>query len=163
MNFEQIEWFDPLEKKGNLAQSKIHAKANRPYKIISHITKDVSFCNCCLLPLPKKNIVVPFSFCDSIEEYSQLGLGTFLYFYFIIFVIVISATLLAVFSFSEIYISHSAVKELTKFCTKKTVKYSQLNAKIIKICELLRLISQTTSGYINTITTLYPTIAYSFV
>lgn len=119
MNFEQIEWFDPQEKKGNLAQSKIHAKANRPYKIISHITKDVSFCNCCLLPLPKKNIVVPFSFCDSIEEYSQLGLGTFLYFYFIIFVIVISATLLAVFSFSEIYISHSAVKELTKFCTKK--------------------------------------------
>ena len=118
MNLEQIEWFDPLERKGNLTQSKIHAKANRPHKIISNITKEVSFCKCCLLPLPKKNIVVPFAFCDSIEKYSQLGLGTYLYFYFIIFVFVIAATLLAVFSFSEIYISHSAVKELTKFCSR---------------------------------------------
>lgn len=118
MNLEQIEWFDPLERKGNLTQSKIHAKANRPHKIISNITKEVSFCKCCLLPLPKKNIVVPFAFCDSIEKYSQLGLGTYLYFYFIIFAFVIAATLLAVFSFSEIYISQSAVKELTKFCSR---------------------------------------------
>lgn len=113
------DWFDPLEKIGTIDKAKVHSEANRPHQIIGTISEKVQFCQCCLLPLPTENAVVRFPFFCKDSKYSVLGLGTYLYFYYILYCFFISLILLCLHSIPEIIISKNLGNELKKYCTNK--------------------------------------------
>ena len=79
-----------LDAPGNIDLAKRHSSANRPlHKLVNDFADDVNFCRCCNLPCMEKGVMEPFNFSDSIDMFSECGLGVTLYFYFFRFMAVI--------------------------------------------------------------------------
>ena len=56
---------------------------------IKEFNSNVNFCWCCNLPCEEKGIIEPFHYCDSVDKFSECGLGVSFYFYFFRFLILI--------------------------------------------------------------------------
>ena len=75
-----------LDAPGKVELAKRHISANRPlHKLVNDFSDNANFYRCCDLPCMKKGVIEPFNFCDSIDMFSECGLGVTLYFYFFIF------------------------------------------------------------------------------
>lgn len=109
---KKLSFIEPLEQPGKILKAQIHGSAQRLLKI-EKITKYVKFCKCCRLPTETTGVVVPFSCCDKTNDF---GLGIFLYFYFIKFMLVILAITICMAGIPSMYLSQTYSTEITRYC-----------------------------------------------
>jgi hypothetical protein len=88
---------------------------------INHKLANIVYCSCCLLPRQTKNVVKPYSFCVEDKKLTAIGLGTFLYFYFLKF-----SSLILLIAFTIAGIPHLTAtlyyfKNLESYCSRYSV------------------------------------------
>ena len=132
---KDIRYVEPLEEPGSLYNAEVHGSAQRLLKV-HRITKYVKFCRCCSLPQETPAVVVPFNWFD---EQLDFGVGIYLYFYYIKFLIVMSIICIGLSSISTIVFSKDYTNDITDYCEKYATNSSR------NIGERLRMLAE--SGY----------------
>ena len=122
---KKARYVEPLEEPGTLYNAEVHGSAARLLKV-HRITKYVKFCRDCSLPQETPGVVVPFNWFDEQLDY---GLGIFLYFYYIKFLIVMALICAGLSSVSTIVFSKDYASDITDYCQKKI---SNSNLRILK-------------------------------
>ena len=105
-----------LYKPGKIKYAKKHASADRPLHKIRNFTKETDFCNCCNLPCETKNIIEPFKMDDSIDKFSECGLGITLYFYFLRYAIICLILVFVLLDLPMIIFNKYYSNELISIC-----------------------------------------------
>jgi hypothetical protein len=120
------EFYDFLEQPGQFEKAVEHGAAHRVYKIMDDIPPDVQIecCECCGLILPKKGFVEEYPLATSTSDMRNLGIGIFLYFFYMKFLLVALATIMGMYTIIEIATSVTYYNEVTNFCTK-SLNYSK--------------------------------------
>ena len=112
---------NPLYKTGSISNAKLHSLANRPYHLPSPLPSTTQFCNCCQLPLPSRtNNIIPLQCCTSNINYLFLGIGTFLYFDYLIYCVFTISFFILTNTIPSLTISHSIYFDIKSFCTSNT-------------------------------------------
>lgn len=109
---KKLAFVEPLEQPGKILKAQIHGSAQRLLKI-EKITKYVKFCKCCRLPTETTGVVVPFGCCDKTNDF---GLGIFLYFYYIKFMLCILGITICMAGIPSMYLSNRYSLEITEYC-----------------------------------------------
>ena len=99
----EFRYIEPLEEPGSLYNAQVHGSAQRLLKV-HRITKYVKFCRDCSLPQETPAVVIPFNW---IDEQLDFGVGIYLYFYYIKFLIIMSLICVGLSSISTIVFSKS--------------------------------------------------------
>ena len=107
-----------LDDKGYIKIAKAHSNANRPLNKINNFTEHVYFCPCCYLPSYTIGIFEPYSYCSSIENFSDYGVGIYLYFIYIKFAILILIIATFIAAIPMISINENYTKEINTICEK---------------------------------------------
>ena len=105
---------EPLEEPGSIYNAEVHGSAARLLKV-HRITKYVKFCRDCYLPQETPGVVVPFNWFDEQLDY---GIGIFLYFYYIKFLIVMALICAGLSSVSTIVFSKDYASDIKDYCGK---------------------------------------------
>ena len=105
-----------LDRPGKIKYAKKHASADRPLHKIKEFTKETDFCHCCNLPCETKGVIEPFKMCDSIDKFSECGVGLSLYFYFILYSIIYLAIILLMLSVPFSIFNKYYSNELSSAC-----------------------------------------------
>ena len=112
---------NPLYKTGSISNAKLHSLANRPYHLPSPLPSTTQFCNCCQLPLPSPtNNIIPLQCCTSNINYLFLGIGTFLYFDYLIYCVFSISFFILTNTIPSLTISHSIYFDIKSFCMSNT-------------------------------------------
>ena len=117
-----------LDRPGKIKYAKKHASADRPLHKIRNFTKETDFCQCCNLPCETKNIIEPFKICDSIDNFSEGGLGISLYFYYFRYSIICLCIIFILLALPFIIFNKYYSNELSRACNKNN------NSQNISIC-----------------------------
>jgi hypothetical protein len=118
----EFRYIEPLEEPGSLYNAQVHGSAQRLLKV-HRITKYVKFCRDCSLPQETPAVVIPFNW---IDEQLDFGVGIYLYFYYIKFLIVMSLICVGLSSISTIVFSKSYVDDITDYCQKYATNSSRV-------------------------------------
>ena len=118
---KDIHYVEQLEEPGSLYNAEVHGSAQRLLKV-HRITKYVKFCRDCSLPQETPGVVVPFNWFDEQLDY---GLGIYLYFYYIKFLIVMAFICAGLSSVSTIVFSKDYASDIKDYC-KKYINYNTL-------------------------------------
>lgn len=112
------EFFDFLEKAGNVQYAIEHGLAQRVYKITDDIDTNINFdcCLCCGLILPCKGYVEEFSLNTPLEEMKQLGIGIYLYFFYMKFLMIVLTATILMYSLIEIIQINSYYSDIYNYC-----------------------------------------------
>ena len=105
-----------LCKEGKIEFSKLHSSANRPLRKIGNLNSSTQFCPCCNLPAEQAQILVPYTFCESIDKYAESGQGIYLYFAFFKFSIVSLFICSLIIGLTNIYFNFECNNDLINFC-----------------------------------------------
>lgn len=105
-----------LDRPGKIKYAKKHASADRPLHKVKEFTKETDFCHCCNLPCETKGVIEPFKMCDSIDKFSECGVGLSLYFYFILYSIIYLAIILLMLSVPFSIFNKYYSNELSSAC-----------------------------------------------
>ena len=105
-------------KPGKIDLAKRHSSANRPLHKIRTLTQNVKFCPCCNLPEETKGIIERFNYCDSIEKFAECGIGTYLYFFYFQYAIVILIIAFFMSSLLTIIFNEHYTKGLNNICNQ---------------------------------------------
>ena len=116
-----------LNKPGKNLLAKRHSSANRPLHKINHFTSKVKFCNCCNLPQETKGIIERFSYWDSIEKFAECGIGTYLYFYYFQYAILILTIALFMSSIPTLILNEHYTRGLNNICNNYYDKYDNVD------------------------------------
>ena len=116
-----------LNKPGKILLAKRHSSANRPLHKINHFTSKVKFCNCCNLPQETKGIIEKFHYCDSIEKFAECGIGTYLYFYYFQYAILILTIALFMSSIPTLILNEHYTRGLNNICNNYYDKYDNVD------------------------------------
>ena len=116
-----------LNKPGKILLAKRHSSANRPLHKINHFTSKVKFCNCCNLPQETKGIIERFSYWDSIEKFAECGIGTYLYFYYFQYAILILTIALFMSSIPTLILNEHYTRGLNNICNNYYDKYDNVD------------------------------------
>ena len=111
---KDIHYIEQLEEPGSLYNAEVHGSAQRLLKV-HRVTKYVKFCRDCSLPQETPGVVVPFNWFDEQLDY---GLGIYLYFYYIKFLIVMALICAGLSSVSTIVFSKDYASEIKDYCEK---------------------------------------------
>ncbi len=111
---KEFRYIEQLEEPGSLYNAEVHGSAARLLKV-HRITKYVKFCRDCYLPQETPGVVVPFNWFDEQLDY---GIGIFLYFYYIKFLIVMALICAALSSVSTIVFSKDYANDIKDYCKK---------------------------------------------
>ena len=111
---KDIRYIEQLEEPGSLYNAEVHGSAQRLLKV-NRITKYVKFCRDCSLPQETPGVVEPFNWFDEQLDY---GLGIYLYFYYIKFLIIMALICAGLSSVSTIVFSKDYAKDITDYCKK---------------------------------------------
>ena len=116
---------------GKILLAKRHASANRPLHKIKSLTSKVKFCPCCNLPEETEGIIEKFKYWDSIEKFAECGIGTYLYFFYFQYAIVILTIALFMSSILTIIINEHYTKGINNICNEYFLEYNSdtLNCK----------------------------------
>ena len=114
---KKLQYFDPLDEPGTIYNAEVHQSAQRLLKV-KRITKYVKFCKCCSLPQETPGVVEPFNYFD---DSKGLGLGIYLYFYYIKFCIIMSIMCIGLSSISTIVFSKQYSSDIKNYCNS-TIK-----------------------------------------
>ena len=128
---KDFRYIEQLEEPGSLYNAEVHGSAQRLLKV-HRVTKYVKFCRDCSLPQETPGVVVPFNWFDEQLDY---GLGIYLYFYYIKFLIVMALICAGLSSVSTIVFSKDYASEIKDYCEKHNffeIKNYFLNMKISK-------------------------------
>ena len=101
-----------MDEPGTIYNAEVHQSAQRLLKV-HRITNYVKFCKCCSLPQETPGIVVPFNFCDKQLDF---GLGIYLYFYYIKFILVMSIICMGLSSVTTIVFCEKYSSDIKKYC-----------------------------------------------
>ena len=121
-----------LDDLGEIEEAKKHRSANRPLHKISDFNNKVNFCWCCNLPCEEKGIIEPFHYCDSVNKFSECGLGVSFYFYFFRFLIFILLICICVIVISMMVFNKHYTKGINRVCNNSFKKYGFNN---LTLCE----------------------------
>ena len=99
---------------GKIKFSKLHSSANRPLRKIGNLNSLTQFCPCCNLPAEQAQILIPYTFCESIEKYAESGQGIYLYFAFFKFAIVSLFICSFIIGLTNIYFNYECNYALIK-------------------------------------------------
>ena len=119
---KDFRYIEPLEEPGSIYNAEVHGSAARLLKV-HRITKYVKFCRDCYLPQETPGVVVPFNWFDEQLDY---GIGIFLYFYYIKFLIVMALICAGLSSVSTIVFSKDYAKDIKDYCGKYLTNTSTL-------------------------------------
>ena len=120
---KNIEEFS-LDSPGKVKLAKVHSSANRPlHKLVSDFSDNDNFCRCCNLPCMETGVMEPFNFCDSIDMFSECGLGVTLYFYFFRFMTLIVFLGILVLSIIMIIFNARYTSKIIDVCNYYYPKY----------------------------------------
>ena len=111
---KDIHYIEQLDEPGSLYNAEVHGSAQRLLKV-HRITKYVKFCRDCSLPQETPGVVVPFNWFDEQLDY---GLGIYLYFYYIKFLIVMALICAGLSSVSTIVFSKDYASDIKDYCQK---------------------------------------------
>ena len=111
---KSFRYIEQLEEPGSLYNAEVHGSAQRLLKV-HRITKYVKFCRDCSLPQETPGVVTPFNWFDEQLDY---GLGIYLYFYYIKFLIIMSLICAGLSSVSTIVFSKDYASDITDYCKK---------------------------------------------
>ena len=111
---KDFRYIEQLEEPGSLYNAEVHGSAQRLLKV-HRITKYVKFCRDCSMPQETPGVVVPFNWFDEQLDY---GLGIYLYFYYIKFLIVMSLICAGLSSVSTIVFSKDYASDIKDYCQK---------------------------------------------
>ena len=134
---KEFRYIEPLEEPGSLYNAEVHGSAQRLLKV-HRITKYVKFCRDCSLPQETPGVVVPFNWFD---EQLDFGVGIYLYFYYIKFLIVMSIICIGLSSISTIVFSKDYASDITDYCEKYATNSSR------RIGDRLRALASNTYTY----------------
>jgi hypothetical protein len=123
------EFFDFLEQVGKVEYAIEHGLAQRVYKVTDDIDSNIKFdcCLCCGLILPCKGYVEEFPVNTPLEEMKQLGIGIYLYFFYMKFLMIVLTAVIGMYSVIEIIHSNSYYSEVSNYCSmsnNKTIKFN---------------------------------------
>ena len=119
---KDFRYIEPLEEPGSIYNAEVHGSAARLLKV-HRITKYVKFCRDCYLPQETPGVVVPFNWFDEQLDY---GIGIFLYFYYIKFLIVMTLICAGLSSVSTIVFSKDYANDIKDYCEKYLTTESTL-------------------------------------
>lgn len=111
---KKFRYVEQLEEPGSLYNAEVHGSAQRLLKV-HRITKYVKFCRDCSLPQETPGVITPFNWFDEQLDY---GLGIYLYFYYIKFLIIMSLICAGLSSVSTIVFSKDYASDITDYCKK---------------------------------------------
>ena len=114
---KDIHYIEQLDEPGSLYNAEVHGSAQRLLKV-HRITKYVKFCRDCSLPQETPGVVVPFNWFDEQLDY---GLGIYLYFYYIKFLIVMALICAGLSSVSTIVFSKDYASDIKDYCQKHSI------------------------------------------
>lgn len=119
------EFIDILNRPGNFKKAMNHFKASQLYKSSYFDNKqNIQFCDDCLNPIPDENDnkkPEKYPICTSMKSVAELGIGVYLYFYFIKFIFFICCLIFGVVAIVEIYLSKSYNSQLQGYCLSKNM------------------------------------------
>ena len=118
---------------GKILLAKRHSSANRPLHKIKSLNQKVKFCPCCNLPEETIGIIERFNFCDSIEDFAECGIGTYLYFFYFQYAIVILIITFFMSSLLTIILNEHYTKGLNNICNQYFLEYG--NTKLYPYCK----------------------------
>ena len=107
-----------LYGKGYIINAKIHSSANRPLHKINNLTEKVEFCPCCNLPSYTKGILEHFSYCSPTENFSECGVGIYLYFFYLKFAIFMLCIATCIAAIPMIIMSEHYTRGINTVCEK---------------------------------------------
>ena len=138
-----------LDEMGKIKIAENHAQANRILKQINKFNNETQFCPCCCLPCPQEGILEPFSFCDNIDDFSQLGQGTSLYFSFFKYSIIIIAATSLIIGIPFLVFSYQYTYSMQKVCNN----YYLINGEgnLLKDCDLYVTLEEYSSDYYSVV------------
>jgi hypothetical protein len=113
------EFFDFLEQAGKVEHASKHLLAQRVYKVTDDIDSNIKFdiCLCCGLILPYPGYVEEFPLNTPLEEMKQLGIGIYLYFFYMKFLMIVMTAVIGMYSVIEIIQSYNYYSEVTNYCS----------------------------------------------
>ena len=121
-----------LDDLGEIDEARKHRSANRPLHKLKDINSNVNFCWCCNLPCEEKGIIEPFHCCDSVNKFSECGLGISFYFYFYRFLILILFISICVIIISMMIFNKHYTKGINRVCNNS---YRNLGYNNLTLCE----------------------------
>ena len=121
-----------LDDLGEIEEAKKHRSANRPLHKIAEFNSNVNFCWCCNLPCKEKGIIEPFHYCDSVDKFSECGLGISFYFYFFRFLIFVFFISICVIIISMMVFNKHYTKGINRVCNNS---YKKLGYNNFTLCE----------------------------
>ena len=121
-----------LDDLGEIEEAKKHRSANRPLHKIKEFNSNVNFCWCCNLPCEEKGIIEPFHYCDSVDKFSECGLGVSFYFYFFRFLILILFISICGIIISMMVFNKHYTKGINRVCNNS---YKKLGYNNLTLCE----------------------------
>ena len=130
----EFRYIEPLEEPGSLYNAQVHGSAQRLLKV-HRITKYVKFCRDCSLPQETPAVVIPFNW---IDEQLDFGVGIYLYFYYIKFLIIMSLICVGLSSISTIVFSKSYVDDITDYCQKYATNSSRVMNDRLRVLDSTR-------------------------
>lgn len=106
-------------------------KVNNPF----FNCKDVRYCACCSLPEETPKIVEKFKLKVSTKKFASCGIGVFLYFFYIKFIVSILILFSVMITAPSIYYNNYLFKEMISYCTNKTeinacLRYKEINGTL---------------------------------
>ena len=114
----EADFLNFLDNEGNIELGKKHALACKAYLIDNDkLNDDTDFCDCCNLPLPDGDAVKEYPLDCEIEEFSSLGVGVYLYFFYMKFLMLIFLIVFIVCGIPFIYTVNSYASDLEAYCS----------------------------------------------
>jgi hypothetical protein len=130
-----MDLFDPLDKPGELDKAVLHGnvqkvlytdnKFKEKNSNIKNLTlANIIYCSCCLLPKQAKNVVKQYSLCVEDKKLTAVGLGAFLYFYFLKFCSLVLFIAFILVCIPQLTAALYYYKNLRSFCALYSVNDS---------------------------------------
>lgn len=114
----------------DLEKAKTHLLASQVYDFGDKINENVKFCDDCLNIIPEEPIK-RYTLCSDNKNLIELGIGVYLYFFFIKYLILICFILLLLDSLPSMLITLYYYSDLKEYCQNP-----KDNEEILKICKI---------------------------
>ncbi|MCQ2816322.1 MAG: anoctamin [archaeon] len=112
---------DKLEAPGVISKAKIHGDSRRVLHLANDIDdpSSINFCDDCYLPQGDEKNVIKYDFYDSEpKDFANFGMGIYLFFFFIKYIIATSIALFISASLPYIILSSTYFTAIRNFCTE---------------------------------------------
>lgn len=126
------EFLDLVDQEGDIHKALNHLNANMIFDYSKLDQNDMNLCDDCFCPVPKKDEIPYFSFCTNTKNFSSYGIGVYLYFFYIKFLLFSLILLAGIVAIPQIYFSSNYFDDLKNFCD--TTKFESYNNSTISEC-----------------------------